>query len=177
MMNGPLRGPDSPPTSGDAASAPGADNPREAQGTSAEDRSCADRRKQPTAVFSRYTFFGRRRRNRRDDDPNKRYFVDRADGPYLKVLFAILLFIIVDIFSTLYIIGQGGCEANPIMDWVLQQGKGCFISVKGLTALFGFLLLGASRYFPIARPLAAALLLAYGGIVIYHLYLLLWIHL
>ena len=142
----------------------------------AQDRQRTDRRTRPTRMFSRYTLFGRRRRNRRDTDPSKRYYIDRIDGRYLKALIAVLTFIVVDAFSTLHIIQNGGGEANPLMAWVLERGTGWFVTLKICTALTGFLLLAVHRFFPVARWLATLLLLSYGGIVLYHVYLLLRIH-
>lgn len=138
--------------------------------------SASDRRQQPTPMFSRYTFVGRRRRNRRGSDPRWRYYVDWIDGRYRAGLIAVVLFILMDAFSTLHIIAQGGGEANPLMAWMLERGDGWFVLTKVFTAIIGFLLLAVHRFFPIARALAVLLLAAYGGIVLYHTYLLLQIY-
>ncbi len=139
-------------------------------------RESSDRRDKPTRMFSRYTLFGRRRQNRRGSDPSIRYYVDWISGPYLKVLIAVAAFIIIDAFSTLHIMDNGGGEANPLMDWMIQRGVGWFIFVKFCTALVGFMVLAVHRFFPLCRPLVGVLLLAYGGIVCYHVYLLALIH-
>jgi Domain of unknown function (DUF5658) len=139
-------------------------------------REDSDRRDRPTKMFSRYTIFGRRRQNRRDSDPTIRYYVDWISGFYLKVLIAVAAFIIIDAFSTLHIMDNGGGEANPLMDWMIQRGVGWFIFVKFCTAIVGFMVLAVHRFFPLCRPLAGVLLLAYGGIVCYHVYLLALIH-
>ncbi len=137
----------------------------------------SDRRERPTKMFSRYTIVGKRRKNRRDSDPNRRYYIDWVSGPYLTLLIAVAAFIIIDAFSTLHIISQGGGEANPIMDWMIKKGVGWFIFAKFCTAVVGFMILAVHRFFPIARPLVGVLLAAYGGIVMYHIYLLIQIHL
>ena len=140
------------------------------------DRHASDRRQRATPMFSRYTLFGRRRRNRRDTDPAARYYVDWIDGHYLRALIAVVLFIIVDSFSTLHIISRGGGEANPLMAMVLGLGPGWFVALKVLSAVWAFFLLAVHRFFPVARLLAAVLLTVYGAVVLYHIYLLLQIH-
>lgn len=140
--------------------------------TEKDTRDRSDRREQPTPMFSRYTFFGRRKRNRRDLDPTKRYYIDRIDGRYRLALLIVVLFIVTDAFSTLHIIDKGGGEANPLMAWMLEKGTGWFLTVKIASAVWGFVLLAVHRYFPVARTLAIALLLCYGAIVAYHVYLL-----
>ena len=146
-------------------------------GASGERRTMRDRRRKPTPMFSRYTFFGRRRRNRRATDPRQRYYVDWVSGPYLYALIGILTLILIDAFSTLHIIHSGGGEANPLMRWVLGHGAGWFVATKALTALLGFVFLAVHRFFPVARTMVTLLLGAYGGVVFYHVVLLLRIHL
>jgi hypothetical protein len=150
--------------------------PDEPDGDASEGRQGSDRRRRPTPMFSRYTLFGRRRRNRRDTDPSHRYYVDWIDGHYRRALIAVVLFILFDSFSTLHIISKGGGEANPLMAMLLGLGAGWFVAIKIISALWAFILLAVHRFFPVARLLSAVLLAAYGMIVIYHLYLLLQIH-
>ena len=128
-------------------------------------------------MLSRYTLFGRRRRNRRDTDPDRNYYVDWIEGPYLRALVWVCVFIVLDSLSTLYIISRGGSEANPLMRWILERGTFTFLASKVATAIVGFLLLGVHRFFPIARSLVKLLLLAYGALVVYHILLLFRIHL
>ncbi len=139
-------------------------------------RAMADRRHQPTRMLSRYTVVGRRRRNRRGTDPQIAYYVDWVEGTYLRVLMGILILIAVDTFSTLYIISQGGAEANPLMAWMLGRGPLWFIFAKLGSAVVAFLLLAVHRFFPVARALTSLLLGAYGALVFYHVYLLFRIH-
>jgi len=139
-------------------------------------RLASDRRQRPTPMFSRYTLFGRRRRNRRDTDPSARYYVDWIDGHYRRALILVVIFILVDSLSTLHIISRGGGEANPLMAMVLGLGPGWFVAVKVLSALWAFILLAVHRFFPVARLLAAVLLTVYGAVVLYHLFLLVQIH-
>jgi len=135
-----------------------------------------DRRKRPTPMFSKYTFIGRRRQNRRTTDPRIRYYIDWISGGYLKALIAILLLITIDTFSTLHIISHGGGEANPLMRTMIDHGPVWFALLKILSALLGFVLLALHRFFPIARALVKVLIAAYGGIVAFHVFLLFQIH-
>ena len=121
-----------------------------------------DRRQRPTPMVSRYTLFGRRRRNRRDTDPGSHYYVDWIEGPYLRALVCVCIFIVLDSLSTLYIISRGGTEVNPLMRWILERGTFVFLASKLATAIVGFLLLAVHRFFPIARALVILLLSAYG---------------
>jgi hypothetical protein len=155
------------PISTAAGNAPGA-SPR---------RAGEDRRQRPTPMVSRYTLFGRRRRNRRDTDPGSHYYVDWIEGPYLRALVWVCIFIVLDSLSTLYIISRGGSEANPLMRWILERGTFVFLASKLATAIVGFFLLAVHRFFPIARALVILLLSAYGILVLYHMLLLSRIHL
>ena len=128
-------------------------------------------------MLSRYSFFGRRRRNRRETDPRRNYFVDRGENLWQTGLVAILLFVVIDALSTLHIIGQGGAEANPIMAWFLARGTLYFILAKVAPALAGFAVLTVGRHFRPAQPIALVLILVYGVLILYHLYLLTRIHL
>jgi hypothetical protein len=139
-------------------------------------RAGEDRRQRPTPMISRYTLFGRRRRNRRDTDPRSYYYVDWIEGPYLRALVWVCIFIVLDSLSTLYIISRGGTEANPLMRWILERGTIMFLVSKLATAIVGFLLLAVHRFFPIARVLVIVLLSAYGALVLYHIRLLFRIH-
>jgi len=153
----------------------------------AEQRERDDRRQRPTPMFSRYTLFGRRRRNRRDRDPGRAYFVDRPAGWYWRAIVAVLLLVIADAISTLHIISRGGGEANPIMAWMLEQGTGWFLFVKLSTAVWGFVLLAVTPEFSRinlfgaqvrgSKVLGVVLLAVYGCLLFFHLYLLAKIHL
>ena len=139
-------------------------------------RNGADRRQQPTRMLSRYTIVGRRRRNRRLSDPQVSYYVDWIEGGYLWALVGVLGLIVIDTFSTLYIISRGGGEANPIMRWMLELSPISFALVKLASAIAAFLLMAVHRFFPIARSLVTVLLAAYGLLVCYHVVLLFRIH-
>lgn len=139
-------------------------------------RDAPDRRLRPTPALSWYTVVGRRLRNRRASDPSRRYHVDRADGSWLHALTVIVALIILDATLTLHILANGGAEANPLMDWVYGQGWGWFMAVKILTAAIAFPTFTAHRYFRVARMGAAAILVAYGAVMLVHAQTLLKIY-
>ena len=129
-----------------------------------------DRRQNPTPALSRYTFFGRRRRNRRDDDPKENYYVDWAAGPYLWMLYAIILLVAFDATATWLIIRQGVEEGNPLIVWILGLGPVAFWAVKlGPLPLF-LVLLAVKRFFVWARFLVWLIFLVYAFLAAFHLW-------
>lgn len=131
-----------------------------------------DRRLRPTPMLSRYTLIGRRRSFRRLQDMHRPSYIDLPHGVHLYALLLMIVLIAVDTFSTLYILSQGGTEANPLMQWFLEQGPGWFILAKLGTAFVGFVLLGVHQYVRPARGVVGLLILAYFALAIYHLFLL-----
>jgi len=140
-------------------------------------RERGDRRERPTPAFSRFLLVGRRRRNRRGLDPTGEYYVDRADGTWLRALIALVVMILLDATFTLHILANGGIEVNPVMNWLYGQGWGWFLGVKIATAIVAFPFLTAHRFFGLARTGVGFLLVAYGGVMIVHLVTLAQIHL
>ena len=136
-----------------------------------------DRRKKPTTPFTLRKNGLSRKTIRRKADRQKSHYVDRYSLRSILAVFAVLSLSVLDAVLTLILVGKGKAkEANPLMDWMIRRGTGYFIAVKFCTALVGFMMLAVHRFFPIARPLAGVLLMAYGGIVCYHIYLLFQIH-
>ena len=131
-----------------------------------------DRRNRPTPMLSRYTLFGRRRGNRRTDDPQSCYYVDRSTGMFQTAIVAMLAFIAADTLSTLFILSQGGTEVNPLMRWLLQLGTNWFVAAKVASGLIGFIILAVHCKFPTARYLLVALVSVYLVLALYHVYLL-----
>lgn len=129
-----------------------------------------DRRKRPTPRFSRYTFFGRRRRNLAPGDQGD-YFVDWVDGHYRTAVIALCIFILVDALSTLHILSHGGTEANPVMAWVIDRSWMWFLALKSFSAISALVLLSVHRHVRTMRVIGSVLYLAYGAVVLYHLVL------
>lgn len=142
---------------------PGKTNP-------ADHRSGADRRRLPTPALSRFTFFGRRRKNRREDDPQDAYYVDWAAGPYLWMLYSVVLLVAFDAAATWMIISRGVQEGNPMIAFLLDLGPVAFWAGKlGLLPAF-MVLLAVKRFFGWARFLVWIVFLAYAALAIFHLH-------
>ncbi|MDZ7373106.1 MAG: DUF5658 family protein [candidate division KSB1 bacterium] len=147
--------------------------------SSRERRTGADRRRRPTPMLSRYTFRGRRRGPRRASDPQWNYYVDRPrkrDWAMALTLFVLSAF---DAFFTLYLLGRGAYEVNPVMRTVLGYGHSVFLGVKYSLTLLAVLVLLLHANFYLWRPLlsvrrmAGILLVFYLCVVIYQVTLIL----
>ena len=57
------------------------------------------------------------------------------------------------------------------MDWAIGLGSITFLVIKILLTSTGMVLLLLHRYFRGVRPLVGAVLVLYGGLMLYHLYL------
>jgi hypothetical protein len=123
-------------------------------------------------MFSRYTFRGRRRSNRRAGEARQGYYVDWSDGPYRSLVVGIGFFILIDAVATLEILSRGGNEANPLMARILSHSLWSFLLVKFTGAFTAVFVLAVHRHFPRVRQLGLVLMAAYGSLAIYHLFLL-----
>ena len=141
-----------------------------------DQRRGSDRRFRPTPLFSRFTLIGRRIALRRNADLLRGRYIDRAAGGYLALILVLLVLIVLDAASTLYISRNGGTEVNPIMDHALRRGVGWFLAIKLAPLPLAFLLLSIHRYFHWVRTVLTTLVLIYSGLALYHVSLLLKIH-
>lgn len=74
-----------------------------------------------------------------------------------------------DLLLTLDVLKRGGSEANPLMQWALDQGVPVFVGLKlGLTLLGALVLLVRVRFRGI-RVALVALLALYVALIGYHL--------
>ena len=101
-----------------------------------EKREGRDRRKVPTPMLSRFTFFGGRRNSGRREGENTNIFVDRFGQGLFLVATLVILLNVLDAFFTLLFLGNGGRELNPIAQFFLDLGPIAFLLVK--TAGIGF---------------------------------------
>ena len=132
-----------------------------------------DRRKRPTPFLSRYTFLGRRRENRRLDDPQKNYYVDRLGGKYWGVVLAIMALSVFDAVCTLYQHRRGGVqEVNPLLNAVIFDSF-LFQVVKYSLTIVGILALCLHKFFTRVRELIIFLIVGYVLLGIYQVWLLL----
>ncbi len=79
-----------------------------------------DRRKQPTPLLSRHTFFGRRRTSRRKSDQLKGGYIDRYSSTLFFFLITIVGLNVLDALFTMMILDLKGWEANPVVRSVID---------------------------------------------------------
>ena len=132
-----------------------------------------DRRRRPTPLFSRYTLWGKRRRNTHEEDPRSDYFIDRPDGGYLVLLVAIVLLVAFDAVATWIFLHHGGEEGNPFVVWLLTLGPSAFWVLKLAPLPLMFAYFAAKRFFAWTQVLALTLFSVYTVLAGFHLY---WIY-
>ena len=99
--------------------------------TSKQERRCgSDRREGEISVLSKYRYTGKRKAVRRKEDRQGSYKVDRHSPKILVIILLIITFSILDAILTLYLIGKGATEINPIMHYFLEHGPLVFFLVK-----------------------------------------------
>ena len=135
------------------------------------DRRSSDRRRRPTPLLSRYTFFGGRREGdrRRGNWPN--LYVDRYETWLAGALVGIAALCAFDAVFTLLYIQKGGAEANPVMAEVIEGGPRPFLLVKCLITNLVLAILCLHKNFRFVKAVIGALLGAYGALLVYHLWL------
>lgn len=129
-----------------------------------------DRRQRPTTFWG--SLFGPRRRvgGRRGGEGQNTY-VDRYRKNDVLLLAAIFGLNIADALFTLIWVKRGGSEANPVMDWFLQQGDWVFLGQKCLVVGLWLVILVIHKNFQMARVGLWCLLVLYGSIFLYHIFL------
>lgn len=136
-------------------------------------RTGGDRRMRPTPMLSAFSLRGRRARIRRDTDLLRGRYVDRSTGRHLMFILLLMLFVSLDTMSTLWILEQGGTEENPLMANTLERGVGWFLVVKLGPLPLAFMLFSVHRYFTWIKVGLAFMVVVYGGLMLYHFYILL----
>jgi hypothetical protein len=131
-----------------------------------------DRRRGPTPRFSRYTFFGGRRRRGRRDGENDNAFVDRYSPRLLLVMLWIGLMNIGDSFFTLHHIQAGAIELNPVAAWMLTTGRLGFVLLKASMITIPLIVLTLHKNFSLARIGIWTAAGAYTVLFAYHIALL-----
>lgn len=136
-------------------------------------RKTADRRKCPTPMFSRYTFFGGKRKHiRRDCDRKKHIFVDVYSTRLLIAVLTLLLFSIADAYLTLILIEKGKVfEANPLMAFCLDLGIMPFAIIKFVVTGFALIVLCLFKNVNLTRISLPIAIKIYLAVIIYEIYL------
>jgi len=143
----------------------------------AERRVRADRRRQPTTMWSRYALFGGRRRTARRAEEREGSFVDVHGPRILLLVLAIVALNLLDAWFTLLFLAHGGTELNPFVQALFDLGghPWLFLGFKtlGIGLCCGFLVL--TKNFRPARIGLWAVLGGYALLLGWHLYLLRWL--
>lgn len=138
-----------------------------------QSRLCTDRRKCPTPIISRYTFFGGRRKTiRRGGDKKSHIYVDLYSVRLLIAVVSLMLLSWVDAFLTLELIDKGtAVEANPVMAYVLKYGTTPFTMIKFSITACCLVVLCLLKNVKMARIFLPCAIKFYLVVVIYELYL------
>lgn len=137
---------------------------------SCERRRGGDRRRRPTPFLSRHTLFGRRRGGRRDgEDVN--VYVDRYDALLLGAVVAILGLNVLDAYFTLLHLNRGGTELNPLVAELIDCGPLAMVSVKTAVTALCLAFLVMHQTFVFVRRIIGLVLVFYGLLLLYHLFL------
>ena len=125
------------------------------------DRRCGeDRRKNRVPSLRWSSILGRRGTPRRMEDRQGCFAIDVYSSKTLALILLILSLSVMDALLTLYLIGQGAVEVNPVMAYFLNYGPFVFFSAKYLlTALAILLVLVNSRAFIFGTRVRAQILL------------------
>ncbi len=149
---------------------------RPAAGPVAESRPRTDRRKLTLRSIIYGAFYPRRRRIRRGEDANHT-FVDYHPRHLLVVSTLVLILSVIDGLFTVHMINAGLQELNPALAPFVHGNPVTFALIKIFFTAVGVIALVVSAH---ARFLAGirvsaifyGLLIAYGCVIVYHLYLL-----
>ena len=112
-----------------------------------EKRVCADRRGQGVSRIRYLLLGGRRSQIRREGDKHRFMLLDNYNTALFSAVLLILFLCLVDGFLTLYLIGDGAIELNPIMDYFININPWVFILAKYIsTGVAAFCLIAFNQY-------------------------------
>jgi hypothetical protein len=129
----------------------------------------ADRRQQPTPRFSRYTFYGGRRKSVRRSEEREGSYVDRYRALVVMVVIWVALMNIGDSFFTLLHLQSGGIELNPVAAALLKSGRFGFVFFKSLMICAALIVLVLHKNFWMARLGLWASAAGYTLLNLYHI--------
>ena len=144
-----------------------------------ENRDGPDRRKRQIPPLKYILFGGRRKNIRRDEDKDKFIILDDHGLGIFAVAIIILAFSALDGLFTLYLIGSGAKEINPLMSPLIDLNPRFYLAVKCIVTTIGIIILIVLRNYKsrllgmrISRLLTAAAIVFFG-IVAYQVYMVL----
>ena len=123
-------------------------------------------------MFSRYTLLGGRRKGGRRKEERYGNFVDQHGSLLFAVLLLVAVFNIIDAYFTLFFLGEGAQEVNPVALFLLELGPWVFVLAKslGIGLCLGFLCL--ARNFRMAQAGLGLVFAMYFSLTLYHLFLM-----
>lgn len=130
-----------------------------------------DRRKRPTPMFSRFTFFGGRRHRVRRDGEREGAFVDLYEPRLALLVCAFFLLTVIDSVSTVIYLRKGGTELNPIAQAMLDQGEVEFVFIKGGLTMLCAIFVMLHKNFRYANLALGVGFSFYFALALWHLYL------
>lgn len=104
-------------------------------------RSGKDRRKHKIPEVKSLFIYKRRKKIRRQEDKYNIIYFDQYSSALFGAIIFLLLLNIIDAFLTLFLLGCGATEINPIMAYFLNFGPLTFMSVKYLLASYSVIIL------------------------------------
>ncbi len=122
-------------------------------------------------MFSRYTFFGGRRRHVRRDSEREGAFVDLYEPRLALLVCAFFFLTVVDSVSTVIYLRKGGSELNPIAQAMLDHGEVAFVFIKGVLTMICSLFVLLHKNFRYANVALGIGFSFYFALAIYHLVL------
>ena len=105
--------------------------------TEAERRAQSDRREKPTSPWAALPPAGHRMKNRRSEEHRQPYFTDRFSPAIFVGVLLLIAATLVDAALTVYVLQGGGCEANPLMERLLDHSVEAFVIGKYLLTVVG----------------------------------------
>lgn len=121
--------------------------------------------------MSWYTLFGGRRFRPRRDGEHEGSFVDVYSGRLAALLLVFFALTVFDSVATLFYLRKGGTEANPIAQWLIDQGNLQFVIYKGVLTGVCVLFVLMHKNFRYARYAIGVGFSFYFVLAIYHLVL------
>jgi hypothetical protein len=131
-----------------------------------------DRRRRPTPMLSRYTFFGGRRQAFQSPHEAEDSYVDLYNTRQVTLVLVFFALTIFDAIATVYYIDHAhGSEWNPIADWMLQRGRIFFVLAKGVPTGLMLLFVMIHKNFRYGRIALAIGFGFYFLLGVYHVFL------
>jgi len=131
-----------------------------------------ERRRRPTPMLSRYTFFGGRRARFPSTSEAEDAYVDRYPPRLVTLVLVFFALTIFDAIATVYYIDHAhGSEWNPIADWMLRHGPLFFVLAKGVPTGLMLLFVMIHKNFRYGRIALAIGFGFYFLLGVYHVFL------